>query len=74
MPGDRVPQPGEVWQWLLPPERFRERSRVRVYAVDVNGDSVAFEYLRSGELGGSTLLSFLRVYELVWPSDEAVSA
>lgn len=73
MTASRVPQVGEVWQWRLPPARFRERSRVRIDAI--GDDSVAFTYLRSGCTNGSTLLGFLRVYDFIEAApDEAVSA
>lgn len=78
MAADRVPQVGEVWQFRLFPERLRERGRVRIVAVDLNGDAVAFAYLRSGTMNGSQLIGFLRVYEFVEAApvdvDEAVSA
>lgn len=81
MPADRVPQRGEVWEFTHSPERFRERSRVRIDAC--GDDAVAFTYLRSGTTGGGELLAFLRVYRftgieaaslLAPDDDEAVPA
>jgi len=78
MPGDRVPQPGEVWVFAhFKREDQRHRSRVRVDLV--TDDDVMFTRLRhGGEQTAVEFRAFVLNYQFAGYSvaldDEAVSA
>lgn len=74
MPGQRVPQVGEVWVFAHFKGEQRRRSRVRVDMV--TDEDVVFTYLRhGGEQTATTYRAFTLNYDFAAVTeDEAVSA
>lgn len=73
MPADRVPRPGDVWEFHRhTSERQRERSRLRIDAV--GDDAVAATRLRNGDPVGLELAAFLAGYSFVSAAGEVVAS